>query len=64
MTVAELIEKLKELPQNAHVVVTDSSCCGCGYGHISDILLQDHGVVFIDGDKYAKQSPPQGERDK
>lgn len=29
MSVAELIELLREMPQDALVAVTDGECCGC-----------------------------------
>lgn len=54
MKVSELIEKLKHLPPDAVVSVTDSSCCGCDSAPISEIeLSKDHLRVFLDGDRYA-----------
>ncbi len=54
MTAAELIEKLKLLPPDTLVLVTDSSCCGCGCGPAGEMEPKDNGKsIFIDGDRFA-----------
>jgi hypothetical protein len=52
ITVAELINKLKELPQDAYIVVSnqDSEWGGTHYSHVHDIGLggrNDKPLVFI-----------------
>lgn len=52
ITVAELINKLKELPQDAHIVVSshDSEWGGTHYTHVHDISLGKHNdkpLAFI-----------------
>ena len=53
MTVAELIAELQKHPPEMKVIVTDSSCCGCGAGFVETVEVQE-GELFLDGDKWKR----------
>ena len=53
MTVADLIEKLKEMPLEAKVQSVPSDCCGCGLYDVLEVTLNEDGCVAIDASKFA-----------
>jgi hypothetical protein len=52
VTVAELIKKLKQMPQDAKVEAIPSDCCGCGLVEHVEVTLNSDGRVAIDASKY------------
>lgn len=48
MTVAELIEKLREMPQDADVELQASFDGMCGQGLLAEVMVEDGLVVLRD----------------
>lgn len=51
MKVKDLIEKLREMPPDAEVFVTDQDCCGCGSVPLTEIdLVPQENKLYLEGD--------------
>lgn len=49
MTVSELIEKLKEMPQDMKVYCIDQYCCGCSAVLLEECYLTIHDNELVIG---------------